>query len=137
MVWSLDFGSRSGASPTIFDDLIFFDGDLPMPEMTEEEDPHFFAVQDNGDSGEYVFKVPIDGQVGASAAVDPMGRGVWFTARQGPFSLLTKTGQIIEEIAFASFPEVDADSKASVVSQIFVVSTWNCSSTLLHPAHVS
>jgi hypothetical protein len=90
-----------------------------MPEKTDEEDPHFFAVQDNGDSGEYLFKVPIDGQVGASAAVDPMGRGVWFTARQGPFSLLNKAGQIIQEIDIASFSEVDADSKASVVSQKF------------------
>jgi hypothetical protein len=121
VVWSLDFGSRSGASPTIFDDLIFFDGDLPEPERTEEEDPHFFAVQDNGDSGEFLFKVPIDGQVGASAAVDPIGRGVWFTARQGPFSLLNKAGEIIEEIDVGSFPEVDADSKASVVSQLFIV----------------
>jgi hypothetical protein len=56
-----------------------------------------------------------------------MDRGIWFTAREGPFSLLTKAGEIIEEIDIASFPEVDADSKASVVSQFWIVGTLNSS----------
>jgi hypothetical protein len=111
IVWTLDFGSRSGASPTILNVVIFSDGDLPEPEKTKENDPHFFGVQDNGDSGE-----PIADSVATSPAVDPQRRGVWFGGRGEPVQLLLTSGEVNAEIDVSKFPEINASAKSGVMT---------------------
>jgi PQQ-like domain len=87
LAWTLDFGARSGGSPTLVDGILFFDGDNPAPGASRgEESPHFFGVQDMGTYGQYIFKTPIVDNVRASPAADPYGRGIWFSAEGSPFT---------------------------------------------------
>jgi outer membrane protein assembly factor BamB len=78
VVWHVDFGGPSGASPLVVGDQIFFDGDRPFPDAPFA--PHVFAVRDLGSSGQKVWARSMGSAMRASFAQDPRG-GLWlFTA---------------------------------------------------------
>jgi hypothetical protein len=73
---------KSGSSPVFQNGLIFLDGDFPEPNpaVTNVTDPHFFAVEDMGDYGYFVYQQATEGIAAASAASDPRPEGgVWFS----------------------------------------------------------
>lgn len=72
--WHFEFGGPSGGSPLRIGSTIYFDGDRVHP--GDPEDPHVFAVRDDGTSGTPVFAVPVASSIQASPAQDPRG-GFW------------------------------------------------------------
>ena len=115
LAWSLEFGARSGGSPTIADGVIFFDGDFEVPTpSTEPWDPHIFGVKDMGRYGTFTFKLPMEKEVRGSGTADPYGRGLWYTARGAPWRLLTASGEVIDEINVNDYPELESNAKASI-----------------------
>ena len=90
VAWYYDVGGRSGASPTVSGDVIFFDADQLSP--TSATAPHFFAVRDAGAAGQLVYAHPLTdpsvapagtGGALASAAHDPRG-GLWLFTSGSP-----------------------------------------------------
>jgi outer membrane protein assembly factor BamB len=95
--WFYEFGGPSQASPTIINDTIYFDGYREKPSLPR--DIHLFAVKDNGNDWEEIWKKDYPLQTYASFAVDPRG-GFWYV---DPFGgklvhFSTENGDIIEEI---------------------------------------
>ncbi|KYK23592.1 hypothetical protein AYK21_02345 [Thermoplasmatales archaeon SG8-52-2] len=95
--WFYEFGGPSQASPTIINDTIYFDGYREKPSLPR--DIHLFAVKDNGNDWEEIWKRDYPLQTYASFAVDPRG-GFWYV---DPFGgklvhFSTENGDIIEEI---------------------------------------
>lgn len=82
VAWYFQFGARSGSSPLLIDDTIYFDGDRLYAGADEE--PHFFAVKDLGDEGELQWVSRLDAQGVASAGRDPRG-GFWVFGMDSPF----------------------------------------------------
>lgn len=74
VAWHFEFGARSGSSPLLMGDTIFFDGDRPSPGAPD--DPRVFAVRDLGGEPELRWSHPMPGFGFASAAGDPRG-GLW------------------------------------------------------------
>lgn len=97
VAWYFTFGARSGSSPLFIDGVIYFDGDRIEPEG--EKDPHFFAVRDQGDHGELLWRVPMPGEGFASAARDPRG-GIWVFGYEAPWLLRLheESGEILQRI---------------------------------------
>lgn len=74
----IPFRARSGASPLVIGNAIFFDGDGIDPEG--EIDPQFFGIEDHGHYWRWRFHYPLEGKAFASAAADPRG-GFWIFAK--------------------------------------------------------
>lgn len=110
VAWFVDVGGRSGASPTVSGDTIFFDADRRS--ATGPDAPHFFAVRDTGPSGQLVYAHPLTSQsvlpsgsggALASAAHDPRG-GLWLFTSGSPY--------------LVRLSETPAGGRASVLSAI-------------------
>lgn len=82
VAWYHVFGQRSGSSPLLLGDTVYFDGDRLQPEG--EVDPHVMAVVDRGDHGELRWASPLPGPGFASAAADPRG-GLWVFGAHAPY----------------------------------------------------
>lgn len=118
VAWYLDVGGRSGASPTVSGQVVFFDADQLTP--TGPTEPHLFAVEDRGDHGAYIYKHPLTsasvlpgGTSGAlaSAAHDPRG-GMWLFT--GGSSVLVR----LSESASATGVTSDGSPTADVLDAI-------------------
>ncbi len=80
VAWYYEFGARSGASPLVIGDCVYFDGDRASPSGAFA--PRFFAVRDEGNSGRLLWEYELSGPAAASAAHDPRG-GLWVFALGG------------------------------------------------------
>ena len=75
--WDIPFTGYSGASPTVIDDRIYFDGNP----RTDMDTPYIFGVRDLGSSGVELWRREMNGPLQTSLAHDPRG-GLWvFTLR--------------------------------------------------------
>jgi outer membrane protein assembly factor BamB len=115
--WYYEFGGPSQASPTIINDIIYFDGYREKPSLAR--DIHLFAVKDNGDYWEEIWKTDYPLQTYASFAVDPRG-GLWYV---DPFGgklvhFSTDNGDIIEEIFIDELVEENGKHLPSSVMTI-------------------
>ena len=114
--WSFEFGGPSGASPLIVGDTIYFDGDRLNP--GEDENPHLFALQDNGDTCSLKWTHPMETPVKASCSRDPRG-GVWAFAprRQYLYRFDSEDGEMIDRLDIdAMVDEPGVDIPASVMT---------------------
>jgi len=97
VAWHRGFGGPSGASPTLINDTIFFDGDRGQPSLMLR--PHIYAVQDMGSYGKLKWKTAMPTSIDANMASDPRG-GLWvvdtYLGRLVRYSI--ETGKIIEKI---------------------------------------
>jgi len=103
-VWEFPFRSESGASPTVINDTIFFDGDGLNPGGPQI--PKVFAVKDNGTAPSLIwtYDIPTGQRLISSVNLDPRG-GIWFYPRPnyGKLVRLNQTnGFFIEEINYNS-----------------------------------
>lgn len=77
LAWEFPYVGSSGASPTVIDDRIYFDGNT----SAEPNIPHVFGLRDQGATFEELWQRPMNGPVQTALAQDPRG-GVWvFTTR--------------------------------------------------------
>jgi outer membrane protein assembly factor BamB len=74
IAWHFEFGGPSGASPLVIGDTVYFDGDRPAPGTAQ--DPHVFALQDNGTAVTEKWRQAMTSTIVASFARDPRG-GLW------------------------------------------------------------
>ena len=74
VAWSYEFDAPSGASPTVINDTIYFDGFKKIPGRGEV--PYIFAITDRGDYWIPKWEQEISDQLQASCARDPRG-GIW------------------------------------------------------------
>jgi len=74
VAWHRGFGGPSGASPTLINDTIYFDGDRGEPSLLIS--PHIYAVQDMGSYGKLKWKTAMPTSIDANMASDPRG-GLW------------------------------------------------------------
>jgi outer membrane protein assembly factor BamB len=97
VAWHRGFGGPSGASPTLINDTIYFDGDRGEPSLMIR--PHIYAVQDMGTYGKLKWKTPMPTSIDANMASDPRG-GLWvvdtYLGRLVRYSI--ETGKVIERI---------------------------------------
>ncbi len=98
VAWTRGFGGPSGASPTLINDTIYFDGDRGEPSILIN--PHLYAVQDMGTYGKLKWKTAMPTSIDASIAVDPRGDSIWivdtFLGRLVRYS--TENGKLLEKI---------------------------------------
>lgn len=105
VAWFYEFGARSGASPLVIGDRIYFDGDRASPSGAFA--PRFFAVRDEGSSPRLLWDYATGGPAAASAARDPRG-GLWVFAL-GATSLVRlseKDGALLDTIDLPSLTGV-------------------------------
>jgi outer membrane protein assembly factor BamB len=97
VAWFRGFGGPSGASPTLINDTIYFDGDRGQPSLMLS--PHIYAVQDMGSSGKLKWKTAIPASIDANMASDPRG-GLWvvdtFLGRLVRYSI--DTGKVLDRV---------------------------------------
>jgi len=97
VAWLRGFGGPSGASPTLINDTIYFDGDRGEPSIMIS--PHIYAVQDMGSYGKLKWKTAIPTSIDANMASDPRG-GLWvvdtYLGRLVRYSI--ENGKILERI---------------------------------------
>lgn len=97
IAWHRTFGGPSGASPTLINDTVFFDGDRGTPSILIN--PHIYAIQDMGNYGKLKWKTAMLTSIDANMAVDPRG-GLWvvdaYLGRLVRYSV--ETGDVIERI---------------------------------------
>jgi len=97
IAWHRTFGGPSGASPTLINDTVFFDGDRGTPSILIN--PHIYAIQDMGNYGKLKWKIAMLPSIDANMAVDPRG-GLWvvdaYLGRLVRYSI--ETGDVIERI---------------------------------------
>lgn len=100
--WHFKFGAVSGASPTIIEDTIYFDGEALTPSSPFA--PKVFAVQDKGNRGElmWTYEIPTGQRLISSVTRDPRG-GIWLYPRPGYGKLVRlgeQDGSVMEEIDY-------------------------------------
>ncbi|MCA9548752.1 MAG: PQQ-like beta-propeller repeat protein [Myxococcales bacterium] len=131
VAWFYDVGGRSGASPTVVGDVVYFDADqLTASGPTA---PHFFAVRDTGPAGALVYAHPLTdpviapsgtGGALASAAHDPRG-GLWlFTAGSARLVRLSETAaratgsppraRVLDDLDLSALLGADAQPSSAV-----------------------
>lgn len=75
--WSFPYTGYSGASPTVIEDRIYFDGN-PRSGL---DIPHVYGIRDRGNFAEELWRREVNGPLQTSLAHDPRG-GLWvFTLR--------------------------------------------------------
>jgi hypothetical protein len=102
-----DFGARSGASPTVVEDLIWFDADFPepgWPGINAESNPHFMVV--NSTTGKFVNKIPTPRRIRASPAADPDNRGVWTMTGSNFLNLTSKDGRDVDYLDLRNYDKL-------------------------------
>lgn len=101
VAWFYEFGARSGASPLVAGDRIYFDGDRASPSGVFA--PRFFALRDEGGRATLLWQHELGGPAAASAARDPRG-GLWVFALGGPslWRLSEEDGAVLDTIDLAS-----------------------------------
>lgn len=115
--WFFEFGGPSGASPLIVGDMLYFDGDRIHP--GDDENPHLFAVQDNGESCSLKWIYSMRSPIKASVSNDPRG-GVWAfgSGQQWMIRLNQETGELMNMLDMDILVDEPGLYKASAVLTI-------------------